>query len=250
MSAEAQPEFDAFAEDYDRALGQGLSVSGESKDFFAEQRILWLKRRLDAMEFAPLRILDFGCGTGSAAPYFRLHFPGARLVGTDVSARSIEQARRQHAATGARFAVHPGYRPDEPFDLAFCNGVFHHIPPSERADAVRYIADALTPGGLFAFWENNPWNPGTRMVMRRIPFDRDAITLTPPEARRLLRAGGLRVLRTDALFLFPRALRGLRFVEPWFAPLPLGAQYMVLAQRPDSSGNSTNVQAVPSSASR
>lgn len=232
MSAAKQPEFDAFAGDYDRALAQGISVSGESKDFFAEQRILWIKRRLREQPFEPKRILDFGCGTGSAAPFFRKHFPDAQLVGTDVSARSIEEARRHHAASGAHFDLHPGYRPDPPFDLVFCNGVFHHIPPAERPAAIRYIRDALNPGGLFAFWENNPWNPGTRIVMSRIPFDRDAITLTPPEARRLVRSAGLTVLRTDALFIFPRALKGLRFIEPWLAPLPLGAQYLVLAQRP------------------
>lgn len=232
MSAPSQPEFDAFAGDYDRALERGISVSGESKDYFAEQRILWLKRRMSQMGFAPRSILDFGCGTGSAAPHFRHHFPNARLVGTDVSERSIERARELHADTGAQFAVHPGYRPPEPFDLVFCNGVFHHIPPADRPDAIRYIAAVLRPGGLFAFWENNPWNPGTRIVMSRIPFDRDAITLAPPEARRLVRRAGLTALRTDALFIFPHPLRALRGLEPLLAPLPLGAQYMVLARRP------------------
>lgn len=231
----AQQEFDAFAANYDQALAQGLSVSGESKDFFAEQRIRWVKHRLDGLRIDPQRILDFGCGTGSAAPYFRQLFPEAQLVGTDVSARSIEEARKLHAATGAHFDQHPGYRPDPPFDLVFCNGVFHHIPPDERAAALHYIRGALRPGGVFAFWENNPWNPGTRLVMSRIPFDRDAITLAPPEARRLVRAAGLRVLRTDALFIFPRPLKALRFLEPWLASLPLGAQYMVLAQRLDPS---------------
>src|SRR4029434_4043103 len=83
--------------------------------------------------------------------------------------------------------------------LVYCNGVFHHIPPQAREAAVAYVARALRPGGLWAFWENNPWNPGTRYAMHRIPFDRDAIPLTPPEARRLLQAGRVRDLQTHCL---------------------------------------------------
>ena len=74
----------------------------------------------------------------------------------------------------------------------------------ERAGAIDYIYRALRPGGLMAFWENNPWNPGTRYVMSRIPFDRDAITLSAREAQGLIRTGGLDVLRTDFLFIFPK----------------------------------------------
>jgi len=44
-------------------------------------------------------------------------------------------------------------------DLAYCNGVFHHIAPDARPEALAMIRDALKPGGLFAFWENNAWNP-------------------------------------------------------------------------------------------
>ncbi|MBW7907511.1 MAG: methyltransferase domain-containing protein [Kiritimatiellae bacterium] len=227
------PTFDRFADRYDESLQQGLSVSGESKDYFAEQRIRWLAARLNELKFVPQHILDFGCGTGSATPFFRAVFPNAAIVGTDVSTRSIETARKKFGACGAEFHALAGYQPDREFDLAFCNGVFHHIPPADRPQAVDTVARALKPGGWFAFWENNPWNPGTRIVMSRIPFDREAITLAPPEARRLLRASGLQVRRSDSYFYFPRALRALRCLEPALARLPLGAQYLVLAQRPD-----------------
>jgi SAM-dependent methyltransferase len=123
------------------------------------------------------------------------------------------------------------YTPDGTMDLAFCNGVFHHIAPPERTAAVDYIHRALRPGGLFAFWENNPWNPGTRLVMKRIPFDRDAVTLTSREARQLLRERGFEILRTDFLFIFPRVLRWLRGVERFVTQWPLGAQYQVLCRK-------------------
>ena len=80
----------------------------------------------------------------------------------------------------ARFLLFDHYQPKEEIDLAFCNGVFHHIPPEQRARAIAYVYRCLRPGGLFALWENNPWNPGTRLVMSRIPFDRDALPLSAP----------------------------------------------------------------------
>ena len=69
------------------------------------------------------------------------------------------------------------------FPLVYCNGVFHHVPPAQRPAVVRLVRDSLEPGGLFALWDNNPWNPGARLVMRRIPFDRGAVMLSAREAR-------------------------------------------------------------------
>jgi len=230
-SAPSPAGFDAFAGNYDAALEQGLSVSGEGKLFFARGRIAWLAGRLRALGVRPRVVLDFGCGTGTSAPYL-LDLLGARtVIGVDVSPASLDVARRRHGSTRVHFFAADEYHPDIPADLVFCNGVFHHIPPDQRAGTVRWIAAALRPGGLFAFWENNPWNPGTRYVMSRIPFDRDAITLTAAEARTLLRDNGFAVLRSDYQFVFPRLLRALRFVEPWVSRLPLGAQYQVLARK-------------------
>jgi SAM-dependent methyltransferase len=224
--------FDDYAADYDAALARGVSVSGENKDFFAQGRVAWLAQCLNDLAFTPRAVLDFGCGTGSAAPFLGA-LPGiSSLLGVDVSEQSIAEARRLHASETTRFALATEYQPDRSFDLAFCNGVFHHIPPTERAAAIEYVRRTLRPGGLFAFWENNPWNPGARYVMSRIPFDRDAIMIAAPEARRLLSAAGFEVVRTDFQFLFPRALKALRGLEPSMARLPLGAQYQVLCRNP------------------
>ena len=70
------------------------------------------------------------------------------------------------------------------------------------------------------------------MVMSRIPFDRDAIPLSLPVAKRLLRAAGFtKPAEGWSLFYFPRALGFLRFTESALAGLPLGAQYCVLATK-------------------
>jgi SAM-dependent methyltransferase len=225
------PEFDSYAYDYDTALSRGLAVSGEDKSFFAEQRILWLSRCLEKLAIAPKNVLDYGCGTGTATPYLIDILGAQRVVGVDLSARSLEVARHTNASLPAEYALTSDYVPDGTIDLVFCNGVFHHIPLDERRRSADYIAGCLRRGAVFAMWENNPWSPAARYVMSRIPFDRDAVMVWPRQARRLARQAGLSVVHMDYAFIFPKLLRHLRVVEPSVSWLPLGAQYQMLAMK-------------------
>ncbi len=225
-------QFDAWSSNYDAALERGLALSGEGKTFFAQGRMLWLQRRLKELGCRPRRALDFGCGVGTSTPLL-LRIEGVEAAtGVDVSTGSIETARSRYPTGPIRFGTVNEVPPDGGYDLAFCNGVFHHVPPGERREAVEYVWRALGPGGVFAFCENNPWNPGTRLVMSRIPFDKDAVMLRAGEARRLLGGVGFEVLHTDFLFFFPRALAVLRRLEPALRRVPFGAQYMCMARKP------------------
>jgi SAM-dependent methyltransferase len=223
-------EFDAFAENYDSELNRGLRLSGESKEYFAESRMLRLRARLAELGLEPGTALDFGCGTGSATPFFFGILGIQRLLGTDPSESSLAEARRQWGEFPATYCVSTaGW--EGSCDLAFCNGVFHHIPVAERDAAFAAVRGTLKPWGVFAFWENNPWNPLTRLAMRRVPFDADAILVWPHEAKRRLRENGFEVLRTDYAFFFPKFLSAFRFLEPWLRWLPLGGQYLVLCRK-------------------
>jgi SAM-dependent methyltransferase len=230
--AKSEAEFDEFADDYDAALNKGLSLTGESKDYFAEGRMRWLKGRLARRGLTPRRALDFGCGTGGSTRWFFSVLGAESLTGVDPSAESLEVARGECASFPVSFRLPEEDTEDGQRDLAFCNGVFHHIPVEDRPAAVAHVFRSLRPGGIFAFWENNAWNPATRFVMSRVSFDRDAILLFPHGARKMLRAGGFEILGTDYLFVFPRPLAALRRFEPMLCKLPLGGQYLVLARKP------------------
>jgi SAM-dependent methyltransferase len=231
MSSESPAAFDAYAGSYEESLQRGVSLSGEDSSFFARGRVEWVGRRLRRLGVQAQRVLDFGCGTGSTAPVLLDRLGAGQVVGTDASRGLLDVARRDYASEHIRFVPLDEVRCGEA-DLVYCNGVFHHIAVGERGSAIRYIWGALRPAGLLAFWENNPWNPGTRIVMHRIPFDRDAEMLSAPEARTLVTRGGFETLSTDFLFVFPRVLSRLRRIEPAIARLPLGAQYLVLARKP------------------
>jgi SAM-dependent methyltransferase len=223
--------FDNYAQHYEGVLNRALSPSGETRSYFARQRILWLHNRLQTIGFKASMVLDYGCGTGGSVPFLMEILHPSRLLGVDLSSESLLQARRQHGGEGIEFANLRDSHPRSEFQLAFCNGVFHHIKPFQRPAALRYIYDSLAPGGIFAFWENNPWNPATRYIMRRCEFDREAVPISSPAAQKLLCRSGFEVFHTSSQFYFPRWLKWLRVFEPALARLPLGAQYMVLARK-------------------
>jgi SAM-dependent methyltransferase len=225
--------FDHVARQYEQQLNRGLRFTGQSRQYFAQRRVARLASHLVKLNITSTAcVLDFGCGCGNTTSLLLQHLSAERVVGADISHNSLAEARALHASHRVRY-VAPSELGREQFDVAYCNGVFHHIAVGERPAVVRQILASLRPGGVFAFWENNPWNSGTRWIMRRVPFDRDARLVSPPAARRLLRDAGFRVLRTDSLFLFPWLPDRLGSLLEWpFLRLTLGGQYLVLCQKP------------------
>ena len=221
----------ADAASYDADLERGIALSGEHKDYFARGRLDWLEMRLGALGAPrPRRVLDYGCGTGETTLELARRFPEALVAVVDPSASLVAASRR----LGGRCEFHGlGEMPEEAsrYDLVYCNGVFHHVPVAERAAALEWIGGRMVSGGYFALWENNAWHPGARWVMKRIPFDRDAVPVTPREAARMVRRAGFEIASIDYAFVFPRLLKALRPAERYLIKLPLGAQYQVLCRK-------------------
>jgi SAM-dependent methyltransferase len=224
--------FDEFSESYEQTLTKALGPSGEGREYFANGRAQWLRRCLDELNEHPGAVLDFGCGDGATSPVLREVLQANSVLGTDVSPKSIAQARKNFAGAHLSYVALKEFVPTGRLDLAYCNGVFHHIPPAERMQNLSLVYSALRDNGLFSFWENNPWNLATRYVMWRVPFDRDAILLTPRESASLLKNIGFEIIRVDYRFIFPRSLKALRKLEDVLYSWPLGTQYHVLARKP------------------
>jgi trans-aconitate methyltransferase len=219
------------AKEYDAMLHKGINLSGEDKQFFIRGRLQDLCRRLP-IDFHPSRILDFGCGIGDTTKLLGQLYPNADIIGFDTSDQAIEHASRNYGSARISFCNHNNLLQIGAVDLCYTNGVFHHIIPDERVAVIAQIRQILRPGGYFALFENNPWNPGTRLVMKRIPFDREAQPLNSRKAKRLLKEGGFPILSPARhLFYFPRSLAFLRLLESFLVRIPLGAQYYILAQK-------------------
>ena len=115
-------------------------VSRQSVDWLREQRI--------PLEGA--RVLEVGCGFGSAAALLREH--GADVIAIDIELPRVENARHDGVQVALSDA-HALQFKDNTLDLVLCIGVLEHLqePPRFMAEAYR----CLRPGGyLYLTWTN------------------------------------------------------------------------------------------------
>jgi SAM-dependent methyltransferase len=222
--------FDQFADDYDRLLDDPLRqrFAGDSA-FFIHQKCRVLLRHLRRRTPAgvTLRLLDAGCGLGTAIAFLR---PEARVVGTDVSLPMLREAvRRGPVAVQEPFALPFA---DGAFDAAFAFCVYHHIDDEQRVRHLRELARVVAPGGRVCVFEHNPFNPVTRRIFERAPVDRGCRMIPPAELRRLFRDAGLTDVDQGYLLFLPQTLwTWFGFVERALAWLPLGGQYFLSGRK-------------------
>ena len=216
-----KPEFDQYAEQYDRILAETIPEGLNEDGYFAEYKIALMAARLEQ----PGRILDFGCGAGRSLPYLEKYFPNAELWGYDVSPASLEVAAQQtpHAKLFSDWSA----LEDIHFDAIVAANVFHHIPPEQRCAALNLCQLALKEHGQMFLFEHNPYNPATRWIFERCPFDADAEMFSLKTALILAKQAGFSSEKHGYTLFFPRPLAFLRGLEPLLKHMPLGAQYYV-----------------------
>ncbi len=110
--------------------------------------------RVAAVQPAPTRILEVGCGTGRNLCNLARRFPRAAITGLDLSPAMLDLAARKTAAYGSRVRlVRQAY--DAPlgrepgFDLVLCSYALSMFNPGFES-AIAAAARDLVPGGCFA----------------------------------------------------------------------------------------------------
>lgn len=219
----SKPEFDQYAEQYDQVLGETIPEALNEDGYFAEYKIALMAKRLGRNQ--PANILDFGCGAGRSLPYLQQYFPNAELWGYDVSPASLKVAAQRVPETHL-FSDWDSIA-NERFDVIVAANVFHHIPPAQRQHALTQCWQTLGKDGQMFLFEHNPFNPATRWIFERCPFDADAEMLSLATALDLTSKAGFQTEQHGYTLFFPRPLAFLRGLEPCLKRLPLGAQYYV-----------------------
>jgi predicted TPR repeat methyltransferase len=138
--------FDQYAPHYDLSLLEGLHYRGPQLLFDAVTEACARLGR--AQEFG--RALDLGCGTGLAGALFAPRV--VSLVGVDLSAAMIEQARRSGRYSHLHVADVLEWLSQENVaaaDLVIAADALPYMP--DLAPPAREVARVLAAGGLFAF---------------------------------------------------------------------------------------------------
>ncbi len=224
-------EFDKYSGNYDELLKDPI------RDFFAANSTAFHRRKWLVLQdfFARRRFttkdrrwLDIGCGKGDLLRLGRSSF--AQALGCDPSDEMLKacgdlDVRRQTEDGVLPFA-------DSSFDLVTAGCVYHHLTRADRRAMTKEAWRVLRPGGVFAVFEHNPWNPATRIIVGRTPVDAHAVLLTAGEVRRLMRAAGLTPVHTrNYLFLPERLFAVMGRLEKWLAAVPAGGQFVVFGAR-------------------
>jgi len=218
--------FDKFAPNYADLLRDPLRDQFASTDFFIQQKCRIVARRLNGRP-KPVRVLDAGCGQGTAFGFFG---PDVRVFGSDVSMRMLHDAVKR----GPVAVQEPYMLPfaDKTFDAVYAFCIYHHIP---RDDHVRHLSElrrVVTDGGEVMVFEHNPYNPVTSRIFRRAPVDRGCEMIAPRVLReRFHQAGFVDVSHGYLLFVPEPLYPVLGFVERALEWLPLGGQYFVSGRK-------------------
>ena len=147
--------FDQHAPEFDAALVERL-------DYVGPQLLL---NTVQAHAQAPLRlgsVLDLGCGTGLSGAAFRPFCDW--LIGVDISPGMVEQARAKGVYDRLAVADLMEFLASEAGaqnHLVLAADVFVYC--SDIAPIAAGVANALAPGGLFAFSVETHGQPGVRL---------------------------------------------------------------------------------------
>jgi SAM-dependent methyltransferase len=216
-------EFDPYAHNYSGVLAQALGTRAEDTDRFAAYKIAEVAHVLNGAKVE--RVLDFGCGVGRSLRFLRHAFPNAALFGFDPSEECVIEASASNP-DATLTALWPAIK-DIPFDCVFVANVFHHIPLAQRASELARCGEVLGPGGSLFVFEHNPYNPATRWVFDRCPFDSDAAMIKRTDMIELGQGVGLQVRRKAYTLFLPFQGDGWLTLQRPLSWLPLGAQYYV-----------------------
>ena len=170
---------------YDRVAPEFVQKNGVMPADFLE-----MAPRFLAQVRSGSTILDVGCGAGRDVVW--LSGQGMRVVGGDLSAGMLEQARLRGAERLVRLDMRALPFADDTFGAVWSSAALLHLPKADAPQALAEMHRVLAPGGPLMLsiqegvgegWEPSPYGPVERFFAR----------YRPDEAEALLHAAGFTV---------------------------------------------------------
>lgn len=111
------------------------------------------------------RILEIGCGTGHAS-YWMARHSSAHVLGTDICAPFIEEAKKKYQLPNLHYEVVDFNNPssfDTKFDYVVGDGILHHLYDNLDTAFAR-MRGLLKENGKIIFLEPNIHNPYIHLI--------------------------------------------------------------------------------------
>ena len=121
----------------------------------------WVRESLvKAIQGVPRRILDLGCGTGTTTQMLKRRFPGAEVMGLDLSPQMLVMADHKARAAAVEVTFRHGNAmatglPAAAFDVVCATLLFHETPPAVAKTILAEAFRLLTPGGQLLVLDGN-----------------------------------------------------------------------------------------------
>jgi SAM-dependent methyltransferase len=222
--------FDEFADQYRAIHNENIKSTGADSDYFAEYKILELKKHIQSDSFT---FLDYGCGDGQIFKFFTKHFPNANYIGIDISEDSIKKAQLKFPE--GQFIVFDGINIPEniQFNIVFISCVLHHINHNLHESILSNIRHHLAENGKIVIFEHNPLNPVTVKIVNECVFDEDAVLLKHFYLKKVLAKTGFKNTQINFTLFFPRhkIFSILHPLEYFLRFIPLGGQYYSISNK-------------------
>jgi SAM-dependent methyltransferase len=145
---------------YDRGLAVfSMGLMGANLDDIGLSMAGYIQQRYP--DFAPQRMLDIGCTIGHNSLPWKLAYPDAELIASDVAAPGLRYgaARAKLQGVDASFVQMASDAldlEDESVDLVFSSMFLHELPKKIRAKTLSEAHRVLRPGGLMLHMELPP----------------------------------------------------------------------------------------------
>jgi SAM-dependent methyltransferase len=218
-------DFDDYADNYEELAIENVNFFSRDDSYFARSKIHLVKKYIQR---EPNKILEYGAGIGRNLRFLIECFQRSEIWACDISEKSLKKINTNYPTVNT-FLLRGGISlTTSVYDLVFIAGVYHHIEPFSRRAVTAQIVNLMGERGELFVFEHNPYNPVTRRLVDRCPYDEDAVLLKPFELRKLLIAAGLYIQKTKYYLFFPPVLR-LGKLEILLSAIPLGGQYFVKA---------------------
>lgn len=217
--------FDDYSTSYNYELGNNLNripLQGDIS-FFAMHKIEILAGNFSKDE--SYNILDFGCGIGRNIQYLFDYFPKSNVYGTDISLECLNYARKMYPS--AYFFIADNI-PDVKFDIILVADVLHHVNDSEINGLIDKISSLRSANSSIVVFEQNPYNPITRYLVKTCPFDKNARLLTLTKTQKIFFSHGLKMINSGYCFFFPSSCKKLYSIENKISRIPMGGKYYAI----------------------